>query len=74
MRIGGAAHYIVVSAKTVSYGISAMISKTSYDFGNTSGHNSDLWSYTCTAGKETGADNSGDTQSGVWRYYLPDAR
>lgn len=48
VRIGGVAHYVVASAKTVSYGISAMISKTSYDFGNASGQNADLWSYTCT--------------------------
>jgi len=48
IRIGGAAHYVVASAKTVSYGISAVISKTSFDFGNASGQNADLWSYTCT--------------------------
>lgn len=48
VRIGGAAHYVVATAKTVSYGIAAAISKTSYDFGNASGQNADLWSYTCT--------------------------
>ncbi|KAK0729463.1 hypothetical protein B0H67DRAFT_638076 [Lasiosphaeris hirsuta] len=48
VRVGGAAHYAVASAKTVSYAISAVISKTSFDFGNNSGQNADLWSYTCT--------------------------
>lgn len=46
--IGGAAHYIVTSSKTVSYAISAVISKTSFDYGNNTGMNTDLWSYTCT--------------------------
>ncbi|KAK5651784.1 hypothetical protein OQA88_11651 [Cercophora sp. LCS_1] len=48
IRIGGAAHYVVATGKTVSYGISAAISKTSYNWGNASGQNADLWGYTCT--------------------------
>ncbi len=48
IMVGGAAHYVVTSAKTVSYAISAVISKTSFDFGNTTNQNADLWSWTCT--------------------------
>jgi hypothetical protein len=48
LRIGGAAHYVIATAKTISYGISAAISKTSFNYGNASGQNADLWSYTCT--------------------------
>lgn len=48
VTIGGAAVYIVSSTKTVSFAISAVVSRTSFDFGNNSGTNSDIWSYTCT--------------------------
>jgi hypothetical protein len=48
MVVGGAARYVVTSAKTVSYAISAVISKTSFDFGNATNQNTDLWSWTCT--------------------------
>jgi hypothetical protein len=46
--VGGGAHYIVTSTKTVSYAISAVISKTSNDYGVATGLNSDLWSWTCS--------------------------
>ncbi|KAK3934797.1 hypothetical protein QBC46DRAFT_453932 [Diplogelasinospora grovesii] len=39
IAVGGAANYIVTSAKTVSYAISAVISKTSFDFGNATNQN-----------------------------------
>lgn len=48
IAVGGAANYIVTSAKTVAYAISAVISRTSYNFGNATSQNSDLWSWTCT--------------------------
>jgi len=46
--IGSAAHTVISSAKTISYAISAVIMKTSFDYGNTSRQNTDLWSYTCS--------------------------
>ncbi|KAH8901158.1 hypothetical protein GQ53DRAFT_814636 [Thozetella sp. PMI_491] len=48
MIIGNGAYYIVTSAKTVSYAISSAITKTSFDFGNATNQNADLWSWTCT--------------------------
>ncbi len=42
VTIGGAAVYVVSSTKTVSFAISAVMSRTSFDFGNNSGTNSDL--------------------------------
>jgi hypothetical protein len=47
IAVGNAAYYVVTSAKTVSYAISSAISKTSFDFGNATNQNSDLWSWTC---------------------------
>jgi len=48
VTVGGAAQYIVGSTKTVSFAISAIVSRTSFDFGNASGMTPDLWSYTCS--------------------------
>ncbi|KAJ5167586.1 uncharacterized protein N7482_003180 [Penicillium canariense] len=48
IMVGGAAHYIVTSSKTVGYTISSIISMTSLNYGNVSGTHTDLWSYTCT--------------------------
>lgn len=56
--VGGAAHYIVTSSKTVGYAISSIISRTSYDYGNESGTNTDLWSYTCNASPAANMDPS----------------
>jgi hypothetical protein len=49
IAVGGAANYVVTSAKTVAYAISAVISRTSFNFGNATSQNSDLWSWTCTS-------------------------
>lgn len=51
IMVGGAAHYIVTSSKTVAYAISSIISRTTYD----SGANTDLWSYTCTVPDNMGS-------------------
>ncbi len=64
--------YIVNSTKTVSFAISAVVSKTSFDFGNNSGTNSDLWSYTCTDEAATNnaviqAESNCDTQVSTLR-------
>lgn len=74
IRIGGAAHYVVATGKTVSYGISAAISKTSYDFGNASGQNADLWSYTCTesaaAIEPIHAESNCNSQFASWAFAI----
>ncbi|KAK3366800.1 hypothetical protein B0T24DRAFT_368392 [Lasiosphaeria ovina] len=74
VRIGSAAHHVVASAKAVSYGISAVISKTSFDFGNASGQNADLWSYTCTdqAASVTmiQAESNCNSQYASWAFAL----
>jgi hypothetical protein len=51
--IGGGMHTVVASTKTVSFAIAAVVSKTTFDYGNSSGTNGDLWSYTCTDQAET---------------------
>ncbi|KAK3360723.1 hypothetical protein B0T25DRAFT_629713 [Lasiosphaeria hispida] len=74
IHIGGAAHYAVASAKTVGYAISAVISKTSFDFGNNSGQNADLWSYTCTeqaaAVEMIQAESNCSSQYASWAFAI----
>lgn len=48
IMVGNGAHYVVTSAKTVSFAISTVTSKTSFDFENATNQNADLWSWTCT--------------------------
>jgi hypothetical protein len=43
-----AVHYMVTSAKTVSYAISAIVMQTSFQYGMKSGSTNDLWSWTCS--------------------------
>lgn len=46
--VATASHYIITSAKTVSYAIGAIVARTSYNYGNSSGQTADLWSWSCT--------------------------
>jgi hypothetical protein len=41
-------HHILTATKTVSYVIVAIICRSGYNFGNSSGTNFDLWSWTCS--------------------------
>ncbi|KLU89821.1 hypothetical protein MAPG_08790 [Magnaporthiopsis poae ATCC 64411] len=75
VTIGGAAQYMVSSTKTVGFAISAVVSKTSFDFGNASGTNPDLWSYTCTdqaaaLNSMIQAESNCDTQWASWVFAL----
>lgn len=75
IAVGNAAYYVVTSVKTVSYAISSAISKTSFDFGNATNQNSDLWSWTCTdqaatMDAMTQAESNCNTQV---RYHTPSA-
>ncbi|KAL8393774.1 hypothetical protein RB595_003501 [Gaeumannomyces hyphopodioides] len=75
VTIGGAAQYVVSSTKTISYAISAVVSKTSFDFGNASGTNPDLWSYTCTdqaaaLDEMIQAESNCNTQWASWAFAL----
>ncbi|KAH8660087.1 hypothetical protein BX600DRAFT_513727 [Xylariales sp. PMI_506] len=75
LTVGNAAYYVVTSAKTVSYAISSAISKTSFDFGNATNQNSDLWSWTCTdqaatQDSVTQAESNCATQQAAWCFAL----
>lgn len=47
-KVGSAAHWVAVSAKSVSYAITAIVCKGGFNQGQKSGNNADLWSYTCS--------------------------
>lgn len=47
-KIGSAAHWVAVSAKSVSYAITAIVCRGGFNQGQKSGQNADLWSYTCS--------------------------
>lgn len=42
------AHWVITSAKTVSYLLTAVACRAGFDQGNASGNNNDLWSWTCS--------------------------
>jgi hypothetical protein len=48
-------HFVIISSKTVSYAITAAVCRTGFNYGNESGSNKDLWSWTCSgkAGTES---------------------
>ncbi|KAL8312291.1 hypothetical protein RB601_005993 [Gaeumannomyces tritici] len=75
VTIGGGAQYIISSNKTIGFAISAVVSKTSFDFGDASGTNPDLWSYTCTdqaaeLNDIIQAESNCNTQWASWAFAL----
>lgn len=48
-EIAAGAHYVAVTAKMASFAITSIVCKVGFDFGNRSGTNDDLWSWSCTA-------------------------
>lgn len=46
--IANACYSVITTAKTFSYAISSAVYMNGRDFGNASGQNADLWSWTCT--------------------------
>jgi hypothetical protein len=73
--VATAASYAITSAKAVSYGLSAVVSRTSFNFGNASGQNNDLWSWTCTEQAATmnpvnHAESNCNTQLAAWTFAL----
>lgn len=48
-EIAAGAHYIAVTAKMASFAITSVVCRVGFNFGNSSGSNDDLWSWTCTA-------------------------
>ncbi|KAF2103926.1 hypothetical protein NA57DRAFT_70138 [Rhizodiscina lignyota] len=74
-RIANGAHYIVTSAKTVAYALTSVVCKLGFNFGNSSGTNTDLWSWTCTAEAAEYADynqapSNCDAQTIAWYFAL----
>lgn len=47
-NVANACYSVVTTAKTFSYTISSAVFMNGRDFGNASGQNADLWSWTCT--------------------------
>src|SRR5262249_5863040 len=56
IKIAAGAHWVVTSAKTASYAVTSILCRTGYDFGNMSGANNDLWSWTCSDKADAMAD------------------
>jgi hypothetical protein len=48
-EIAMGAHYVAVTAKMASFAITSIVCKVGFDYGNSSGTNDDLWSWSCTA-------------------------
>lgn len=60
LRTAERTHYVIVSAKAVAYVLTSAVCRAGFDYGNSSGTNADLWSWTCsqadsTLGQATGA-------------------
>lgn len=48
IKIAQSAYWVISTAKTAGYGVTAVVCRSGFDFGNASGTNSDLWSWTCS--------------------------
>jgi len=67
-------YWAVSMGKTVAYSVAAVLCRSGYNYGNSSGTNTDLWSWTCSnQAQEMGSVNQADPncQMQVWYLSLP---
>ncbi len=48
LRIAESSHTILTCAKGLSYALTSIVCRGGFNYGNSTGQNSDLWSWTCS--------------------------
>jgi len=47
-RLAASSHNLLTVVKGLSYGLTSAVCRSGFNFGNSSGDNNDLWSWTCS--------------------------